>query len=158
MFSSFYRSSFGFVIETRKFQGASISPLVVQSSRVFPLALQRRPSAHTFSGSLAGSPVLVCGAVARIAAFYPAPRYFYSGFTFVPEEVKHREAELPVTVGSRSSRLFFPPTVATCPAPRLMAVWPSAIAEGTPCPPKQVDRSSRASHEVCPGRSFLTSR
>jgi len=60
------------------------------------------------------------------------------------------------TIASRGTGFespFFPLTVATCPAPRLMA---AAIAEGTPCPPQQVDRSSRASHEVRPGRSYLT--
>jgi hypothetical protein len=90
--SLLYRSSSGFVIETRKVQGASISPPVVQSSRVLPLALQRRPSAHMFSGSLAGSPVLVCGADCGILQ-YPAPRCFLSGFTFMPEEVRHMEKQ-----------------------------------------------------------------
>lgn len=55
-----------------------------------PLALQGRPSAHMFSGSLAGSPVLVCGAD---CGNLPVPRYIYLGFTFVPEEVKHAEKQ-----------------------------------------------------------------
>jgi hypothetical protein len=33
-------------------------------------------------------------------------------------------------VGSRSSRHFFPPTLATCPAPRLMAVWAVGHSRG----------------------------
>jgi hypothetical protein len=43
-----------------------------------------------FSGSLARSLVLDCGAD---CGTLPAPRYIYSGFAFVPEEAKHMEKQ-----------------------------------------------------------------
>ena len=97
MFSSLHRSSSKFVIETRRFQGASISPPVVQSGRVLPLALQRRPSAHTFSGSLAGSPVLVCGAECGAL-----PRdAFIRGLPLCQRRSSRWRSTITCTVGSR---------------------------------------------------------
>jgi hypothetical protein len=122
MFSSFYWSSSGFVIEKRKFQGASISPPVIESSRVLPLASYKRgPSAHTFSRSLAGSPVLVGGADCGILL----PRH-----TFIRGLPLCQRRSSIWDVGSRTiaslgmgfESPFLSPTVAPCPAPRLMVV------------------------------------
>jgi hypothetical protein len=96
------------------------SPHPSSSPVGLPLALQGRPSVHMFSGSLAGSPLLVCGAE---SGSLPAPRYIYSGFTFVPEEVRHTEMQSYCklgsrTIASRGTGFESPSLPPTCTAPR----------------------------------------
>jgi hypothetical protein len=64
---------------------------VVQSSRMLPLALQRRLLAHMFSGSLAGSPVLVCGAGCGIL---PCPEILLFGVYLCVRGQARGEAKL----------------------------------------------------------------
>jgi hypothetical protein len=91
----FYRSS-GFVIETGKYQGASISSSPVGCS---PWRYKEdRQSAHMFSGSLAGTPVLVCGAD---CGYLPRDT-FIRGLPLCQRRPSTWRSKVTVTLGSRT--------------------------------------------------------
>jgi hypothetical protein len=98
---------------------------------------------------------LVCGAD---CGNLPAPRYIYSGFTFVPEEVRYMELGFRMIASWSWHRLRVTFFTAHC----------GDMSRAVPDGRRPYPRTLRAhlnklidpveSHTKCPGRSYLASR